>query len=246
MTSIFKDMTTQGLEESQDRLGGFAPIDTGIYEVTIKNLFAGKSASGANCLTLIAQLPGSDKEYKETIYFTNKKGENFFINKNDDKKKSPLPGFTTVNDICLIATGKELTDQETEEKVVNIYDPDSKKELPKSVPVLTECIGQKIALGIVRALENKEVKNAAGEYEPTAEERENNFIDKVFHPEMKVTVVEARQGKKTGEFWDAWLKRNKGQVRDRRSFKGDKSGAPPKAGAKGAVPTAPKKSLFGK
>lgn len=249
--SMFGNLKTDGLEEAQDRLGGFQPFDTDIYTGVIKAMYAGQSASGARCVSLIVDIGG--KEYKETIYITNKKGENFFLNKQDTSKKVPLPGFTTIDDICLMTSDKPLCEQDTEDKVVKVYDSEAQKELPKSVPMLVDCIGKSISLGIVRQLVNKNVKQG-DEYVPTAETREENFIDKVFHPELKITVVEAKGGITEGKFWDGWLDRNKGQTRDKRTIKdgaeAGNAGRPPRpAGAApqaGGDTAAPRKSLFGK
>lgn len=249
--SLFGNLKTDGLEESQDRLGGgFQPLDTDIYDVTIKAFYAGKSGGGAHNISIIGVLPDG-KEYRETVYITNKKGENFFLNKDDKTKKVPLPGFTIIDDICLIVTGKPLAEQDFEEKTLNLWDFDAKKELPKAVQCATEVHGGKVKLGIWKKLENKNAKNeATGEYEPTAETREVNNIDKVYHPEMLLTVAEARAGKDEPEFHGKWLDKNKGTVRDEREIKdgqgGTKSG-PPKAGGQapaGGEGTA-RKSLFG-
>ena len=240
--SLFNKLTSDGLEESQDRLGGFSPFDSDIYIGTIKVAYAGTSLGGATSVSVVVDADG--KEYRETFYVTNRKGENFFISQ--DKKKVPLPGFTVVDDICLIASGKPLANQETEEKVIKLYDFEQRAEVPKSVPVLTDLIGQKIALGILKQLENKNAKNAAGEYEATEETREVNVVDKVFHPEMKLTVAEARNGKEDPEFWDKWVEKNKGTVRDKTEKKaGGNAGAPPKPAAAGGT-AAPRQSLFGK
>ena len=242
--SLFGKLTNDGLEESQDRLGGFSPFDSDIYVGTIKAAYAGQSQGGATSVSIIVDMGG--KEYRETFYVTNKKGENFFIS--PEKKKVPLPGFTVVDDICLIASGKPLAEQDTEEKVINLYDFEAKREMPKSVPMLTGLLNQKIALGILKQLENKNVKQG-DEYVPSAETREINVVDKVFHPEVKLTVAEARNGQEEAKFWDAWSERNKGQVRDKRTIKdgvGGTAGAPPKAGAAAGGTAAPRKSLFGK
>lgn len=250
MSNIFGKLSTEGLEQSTDRLGGFAPVSSGIYIATIKALYAGQSAGGAMSVSLIADLEGADREYKETFYVTNKNGENYFVNKNDKTKKVPLPGFTVVDDICLIATGESLAQQTTEEKVINIYDFEAKKEQPKSVQMLMGAIGQKVALGIVKQIVNKQEKNSAGEYVPVADTREENVVEKVFHPEMKLTVAEARNGQTEAKFWDAWKDRNTDVVRDKRTIKDGQGGssAPPKPGQKPA-PGAPasqpaRKSLF--
>jgi len=245
---MFGNLTTDGLQESQDRLGGISVFNTDIYIGTVKALYAGKSSGGATSVTLIADLNG--KEYTETLYVTNKDGQNWFANKQDNTKKVPLPGFTVVDDICLIATGEPLAAQETEEKVIKIWDNEAKKEMPKSVPMIIAALGKPIALGIQKTLANKQTK-VGTDYVPNAETREENHIDKVYHPEMKLTVAEARAGQDVAQFWDAWLLKNKDQVRDKRTIKDGEAGnsgapskAPPKPGTPAGQPE--RKSLFGK
>ena len=245
---MFGNLTTDGLQESQDRLGGISVFSTDIYIGTVKALYAGKSSGGATSVTLIADLNG--KEYTETLYVTNKDGQNWFANKQDNTKKVPLPGFTVVDDICLIATGEPLATQETEEKVIKVWDSEAKKEMPKSVPMIIAALGKPIALGIQKTLANKQKKEGT-EYVPTAETREENHIDKIYHPELKLTVAEARAGQDVAQFWDAWLLKNKDQVRDKRTIKDGEAGnsgapskAPPKPGTPAGQPA--RKSLFGK
>lgn len=242
--SLFGNLKSDGLEESQDRLGGYKPLETDIYTGTIKAAYAGKSEGGALSVSLIAVFGST--EYRETYWVTNKKGENFFLNKDDKTKKVPLPGFQIVDDICLIASGKPLAEQSTEERTIKLYDHEAKKELPKGVDMLVDLIGQQISLGILKELHNKNEKQG-NEYVATAETREVNTTDKVFHPTERMTVAEARAGASEAKFWDGWVERNKGQVRDRREIKDGQSGAKkgvgpaPVAGATAA----PRKSLFG-
>src|SRR5690606_8884096 len=172
-----------------------------------------------------------------------KKGENFFVK---DGKKIPLPGLTIINDLCLIATGEPLSEQETEEKLINLYDFEATKEVPTSAPMITDLVGAEISLAIQKNLEDKKEKDAAGDYAPTGETRETNTISKVFHTETKMTVVEALEGAEEAKFWDAWLEKNKGKVFDRTQK--DAGGGKP-AGAR-PTPTRAKESgrpsLFGK
>ena len=114
--------------------------------------------------------------------------------------------------------------------------------------MITAAIGKVISLGIVKQTVNKNVKQG-DEYVPSAETRDENVIEKVFHPELKLTVAEARNGQEEAKFYDAWLERNKGQTRDKRKVKDGAGapGAPAKAApAAGASGQAPRKSLFGK
>lgn len=242
--SLFKSLQTTGLEESRDSLGGFSALESDIYAGKIKVAYAQPAASGALGIVMLFDFGG--KEYRETAYVTNKSGENFYLNKNDATKKVPLPGFTTVDDICLIVTGKPLCEQVTEEKVVNVYDKDAQKELPKSVQMLIDLVGQDVRVAIQKRLENKSTK-IDGEYVPTAETREVNSIEKVFHPELNLTVVEARSGQEVAKFHDAWLERNKGKTLDKTvAVKDTANRAAPKAGAApAAAASSGRPSLFG-
>lgn len=248
MSNPFGNLTNDGLEETEDRLGGgYQPLETDLYTGVIKAFYAGKSkSSDARNVSVLFQV--GDKEYRETIYVTNKNGENWFLNKDDKTKKVPLPGFTTIDDICLAATGQALADQAWEEKTIKLYDYDLKKEVPTVVMMAVDVIGKTVSLGIQKILENKGEKQADGSYEPGPETREINSIVKAFHTETKMTMAEARAGKEAGEFWDQWVEKNKGVVRDNRKIKDGQAGsvagkAAPKAGATGAT-TAPRKSLF--
>ena len=247
MNALFGSLTTDGLEEVSDRLGGYQPHDTDIYTGPIKAAYAGQSDGGARNVTIIVDIDG--REYRETLWITNKKGENFFLNKNDKTKKVPLPGFVVVDDICLVTTGKPLAEQLTEDKVVNIYDREAGREIPKTVPMLVDLLGQTVSLGIVRQIENKSEKSG-DEYVPTAETREVNFIDKVFHTETKMTVVEAKNGAEKATFHDSWLERNKGETRDKRTVKDGEGGTAGRPGANRAAPQpgakSERKSLFAK
>lgn len=249
MTNPFGNLNSAGLEENQDRIGGGYILESGVYDAKIKLAYAIESQNGAKGVSLVADVGG--KEYRETIYVTNRQGENFFLNKDDRSKKVALPGFVTIDDMCLCTTEKPLQEQTIEEKVVNVYDFDQKKEMPKSVPVLTDLIGQEVTLGVIRSTENKSVKDGNGVYQPVAETRDVNHIDKVFHTPTKLTMVEAKNGKTEGEFYTKWAEKNTNVTQDRRKIKDGQAGAPgrpnrPTAGAPSADAQPARTSLFGK
>lgn len=248
MSNIFGQLTDNGLEETQDRLGGFSRLESGAYLGKIKMAYAGQSASGARSVTLIfGHGEGAKDEYRETVYITNKAGENFYLD--NDKKKHPLAGFTIIDDLCQVMTGKPLAQQTTDEKVVNVYDSDAKKELPKSVPVLVELLGGDVTLGIIKQTVIKQVKQN-GVYVDTNETRDDNNIDKVFHFPSNLTVVEAKKGVQAATFYGAWVEKNTGVTRDRTKKAGNpgvkagRPGMPPIANA--ASGAAKGASLFGR
>lgn len=245
---MFADLKTDDVEESKDRLGGFSIFATNAYDTTIKLAYAGASASGAKFVSFVFDIGG--QEYKETIYVTTREGNPFYMGKGDDSnKKFPLPGFTTVDDICLLASGFALADQDTEEKVVKIYDFDAKEERPTTVPVLMGLVGKNIKLGIQCAKVFKQKKGDDGKYHDTAETREENEIDKIFHAETGRTVNEYRHEVPTAEFLPAWLKKNEGKTRDKTRGKAGASGpgaagSGRPGGAPGGAPGSAAKSLF--
>ena len=247
MSNPFANLSTNGLEKAEDRLGGgFQARDSGAYDMIVKLMYAGASPKGAQNVTL--HLEDAKGEYRETIYITNTEGENWFLNKDDKTKKVPLPGFTVVNDICLAATEAPLSEQVWEEKIVKIYDFDQKKEVPKGVMVCTSILGKPVTVGLLQTLKNKGVKQPDGSYVDGPEERTEVNISKVFHTESKYTMAEAMAQAPTAEFFAKWVEKNTGAVIDKRTVKNGAGGAavksgPPTAGGSGS--TEPKKSLFG-
>lgn len=240
---MFNNLTDAGLEKAEDRLGGgFSVRDTDIYTFKIKAAYAGKSAGGAMNVSLICE--DSQGEYRETIYITNRKGENFFVK---DGKKIPLPGFTIINDLCLIATNEPLSSQETEEKVIKLYDFEAKKEVPTAVPMIMSLVDAEVSFAIQKTIEDKNAKDDSGEYVPTGETREVNNIVKVFHTETKMTIVEAMNGAEEAKFWDAWVEKNQGKVYDK-STKDAKAqgGKPAPRPTQGGAKEGGRPSLFGK
>lgn len=249
MSNLFGDMTTEGLEQAEDRLGGFTLFETDAYDCVVKAFYAGKAndaASKSQSITLITEING--KEYRETFWITTKEGKNYFLNKQDNTKKVALPGYQTVDDICFATTGKPLSDLAFEDKVINVYNAEHKKEMPTNVKMGMAVLGQPVTLGIQKVLVNKQVQDPnTKQWSDTAESREENQIAKVFHTATKMTIVEAKAGK-TAEFYEAWVKKNKGQTNDRRKIKdGATTGqngrsGPPQGGNAGAKTTS---SLFG-
>lgn len=254
--SLFGTLKSDGLEESEDRLGAnFGAVDSGVYLATIKMAYAGESTAGAKNLSLILDLDGH--EYRETIYVTNRQGQNFYYAKDDltKKKKLPLPGYTQIDDLALLTAEKPLSELDFQEKQVKIYDKEAKKEIPQAVPVAVELLGKQVYVAILKNLEDKTVKvegTDPPEYVPNGETRETNNITKFFHAELRVTMVEARAGKEQGKFIDDWTEKNKDKVVNK--VKGVTGGAsagrpskgpstPPKAG-ESAAPVQ-RKSLFG-
>ena len=243
--SPFGNLGTDGLEEARDTLGGGGAIDSDSYTGVIKLAYAGASSGGARFLAVHVDVNG--REYRETLYVTNKQGQNYY---EKGGKRIPLPGFTVANDLALLSTGHPLSAQDVEEKIAQLYNFEERKEIPTKVQAVTSMMGKSITIGVLKSIVDKTKKNEqTGAYDPTGETREENNIDKVFHAETKKTVSEFTGGVANGEFHDKWVEKNKGQVRNKATGATGKSGLP--GGQGGAAPAAGggkpagSKSLFG-
>lgn len=250
MSSILSNLTTSediGGEE-KDSLGGRQLLESGIYKCKIDLAYAKKSDGGA--LGLFFWFKTEDgKEFRWNTYVTNKQGQNYYTK---DGEKFYLPGFNLANSIAMLTTGKEISAlEDPEDKVVNLYDNNTKAEIPTKVAALTELMGQEIYVGVVKQTVNKQVKDAAGVYQPTAETRDENDVDKFFCAKDgfdKLTSAEIR-AKRSGQeiqqpFFDGWLKKNQGKTINKvKEVTGSAVAGAPKAGAPAA--SKPTNSLFG-
>lgn len=239
---LFSNLKDDNLEESKDVLGGgFQPLKTDVYTGIIKAAYAGESDAGAMNVTFIVDV--GDRQYNETIYVTNRQKQNFYV-KND--KEFPLPGYTLVGDICMLTTEKPLSVQDTEDKVIELYNFDAGKKVPTTVPMLVDLLGQKIALGIQEIEENKRAKNEdTGKWEPTGETKVINKIDKPFHHELLVTLIEARAGEKGHKFHDAWIEKHQGKLIDKTTKVDNKGSTARSTKSSGSDGGGKKTSLFG-
>jgi hypothetical protein len=207
--SLFKNLTVSNdIEQDKDTLGTskFAPWESGAYPAVIDLAYVEESKGGAMGIKFVFKTQDG-KELDQTIYMTSgkEKGQlNYYVAKDGTKKY--LPGFTLVNDICLLTVGEEIKDLESETKVLSVYNYDAKKEVPTKKEVLTDLIGKDIILGVQKVIEDK--YNAPGEV------RTVNNISKVFHATDMRTTNEIRS-ESTAEFYPTWVEKNTGITIDK-------------------------------
>lgn len=242
MSKIFQDMSTEGNEESEDRVGGgFQPLSSDVYNGKITLAYAGESRNGARCVTLHIDIDG--QEHRETIYISNRNKETFF--KDKDGNQVTLPGFNMMDEICLFATEKHLNQQDAETKTIKLYNYDERKELPTEVPVLVDLIGAEMQFAIKRVIEDKRKQGQDGNYHPTGETFVKNEIKKAFHPETGRTIKEYTSGNKNPEFRDEWVKVHTGKDQDKSSGAAAGGGQSGSGKPNANEPTEPKQKLFG-
>ena len=187
-------------------------VDSGVYQGTIKNAFIGKSSGGATSVSLEVKLD-SGKTIFETIYVTNREGNNTY---EKEGVIGYLPGFLTVNQIALFATGKDLyeLEPELEERIVKQYDSKAGRQVDKPAMVIVPLLEQPILVAIKEVRENKTKAGDGTKRITLAEDRVYNMIDKVFHPSTLHTQAELEQGKEAA-YLEAWKKDNEGKLDDR-------------------------------
>ena len=209
--------TTSNVEADKDYLGGAGVMESGLYDFTIKMMYGTVAASGAKAVNVTLE-SDSGQTLRQTIYITNAKGANYYVK---DGKNYELPGFITINSLCMLAGNKKFSDIAFEDKVIPVYDYEQKKELPTKVPVAVEMIGKKITVGIIKQVVDKTKDSGQVDskgkkvYVPTGETREENEIDKIFRAEDGFTVAELRAKSEKAEFKDQWATKNTGVTRNK-------------------------------
>lgn len=187
-------------------------VDSGAYSGELGMIFLGQAASGAINVTLHVNLDNG-KKLTETVYITNRAGGNTY---EKDGKHYYLPGFQLINNLAVMTTGKGLFELEgdVETRSVKLWDKDAKAETLQDVKAIVPMIGKRVLLTVLEEEKEKQKKNdATGNYEGTGEFTLINTIVKCFDPETTQSSVEKAEGKDASAL-DAWLKTNKGKVKE--------------------------------
>ena len=202
------------IENESDSIGYSGALESNVYLATITLAYVMKSAGGATGLVINAKT-AADQEIRQTLWVTSgtaKGGKNYYER---DGKKNYLPGFLQAQALSLLTIGKDISDVETEVKVVNAYNSDTKSEIPTKVDMLVDLLGKEIYIGLLKQKVDRTAKNDAGVYVPTGETREENVIDKLFRASDKLTTSEIRAQSTSPVFFDTWTDKWEGITRDR-------------------------------
>ena len=223
-----------------DSLGG-SKVTSGLYKgATIKLAYATQADSGAKAVNLVLETDAK-QTIRRTEYICSgakKGGKNYY---EKDGERHFLPGYTVMNDLCLLTTGKPLAQSIVMQKTIPLYSFDEKKEVPTDAQVITSLTGKVVNVGVIVQTVDKKAKNPAyNEAQPagpnnqayiaTGETRDEVTISKFFHAADGRTVTECIAKAATGEFQTAWEEKWTGVVIDK--VKGKKAVA-------GAIPGMP-------
>lgn len=237
--SLFSNLERKSnVEKPKDVLGGgFQTLPSDVYDAVIAMAYVDKSKGGAQFIEFEFKLP-DNKTHKETVYVTSgdDKGNKFTYEKNG--KEFYLPGYILADEICAVTTEQLLSQQDSDNRLVEVYDFESKQKLQKEFPVLIDLIGKKLKIAISETKENKKEK-VGGKWVETSEVRMSNNISKAFSTDG-LTVNELMDGETDSAFMEKWLDKNKGNTVDKYKQVSNTGNSSMSAG------TAKPKSLFNK
>ena len=221
------------VEKERDSVGRGA-LASDVYKGVVELVYLDKSAGGA--ISVNIQFKTQDQVVNQTVYISNRKGKFTYAGKNGD---APLPGYSQMDAFFTALTGKNLAQQAKEDKVINLYDFEARKELPVKREVFIDALNLPIACGITLVKEEKTTKESNYK-EGTGEYYTKNEFNKWFDADTGLTAVEKQAGETSPKFLEAWKTKFVGETITRNAKNsGAVKGAPATAAA--AKPTT---SLF--
>lgn len=201
------------VEKATDSLGGVFLVDSGVYNFMIDVAYLSQSVGGATAINL--HLKDGNTLLRQTVYITSGTAKGSKTTYTDKKtgEERPLPGWSQINNFCTTILGKGLKElSQPEDKIIKLYNFDAKKEVDTKVEMLMDLVNQPVTLGILKIIENKNVKNDSGQYVPSGDTREINEIAKVFRAKDGLSLAEIEAGATEAVFKKQWADKNTGRV----------------------------------
>ena len=207
-----KNVETQSIEN----VGGSFAWESGVYDAVIKMAYINQSAKEAISFNIILEKnSGNFSELRESFWVRSGKAKGNKVTYTKDGKEYPLPGYSTANSLCVAVTGDRLPKcmDSAEKKIVKIWNPEQKKEMPTERPVITSLIGKTVKVAVHQVVEDKVAKGTNGQYEPTGQSRTVNNC-KFFGNTAGKTAEEITKNEEATMF-DKWATKNTGTVIDK-------------------------------
>lgn len=204
--------------ETDKEFSGSFILESGIYPAVIDKMYRTEAPSGTLGVVfkfIVTKPNGATQNFNQTIWVTNKKKENFYLDK--EGKAHTLAGYNLVASLIKNLTSSTIDTVKQEERVFPIYDFNLKKEVPTPVSTIPELLGKTVHLGIQKIRSNKQAKTDDGTYVDTSDEVFKNDIDKLFFtsPKGLATSAELATPDIIPIFHEKWSAMNTGKVKDR-------------------------------
>ena len=230
-----KDVETQSIE---GMCGGFA-WESGVYDTTIKMVYLNQSKTEAVSFNIILEKnSGNMAQLRENFWIKSGKAKGNKTYYVKDGKKYPLPGYQIAESMCKAITGDDLDTclQKVQKKTIKVWNPELKKEANAERPVVTSLLNKPVKVAVHQVIEDRQAKDASGNYVPTGASRTVNQCKFFGNAEGK-TAEEIASGDPAARF-DKWAQKNTGTVVDKSTGKKGNTSAADIMGDK------PKDSLF--
>ena len=179
-------------------------LGSAVYPAVIDVAYTTKSSKDTTGIVFHFKLENG-RDFKTTLWVMSATGEYKW---EKDGRSGYWPGFLLFDEISTIVTGKscDLLNP-PEDKIINIWNYQERKEKPTEAKVLTELQGGKINLAILAQKRDH--------WEDSSKWVEQNELDKVFTPEG-LSVNEKQSGATEGTIQTRWEDRFQFDVADRR------------------------------
>lgn len=209
------------VQKDQDRVRGQkqAPLPSSIQDMIIKHAYGAKAGSGALGIHMLLETADGSRQikYVEYVISGDKKGNKTYYEKKvgDEMQKFNLPGYTMMNDMAELVTGKPLLQLANEKRTIKLWSKDANGEVPTDVDMLIDLVGKPVRVCVLSIIEDKTKKNdQTGNYDPTGQTYATNTVDKFLHPQDRRTAGEMRNDIPS-DFAEKWEAKWNDQVDDR-------------------------------
>lgn len=222
MTNPFANLSTEGLAERKDVVGGFSLPESGIYHSIIKAMYLGQSSTSQARSVTIIFVPENGSEQSVTVWVTNRDG------KNHDKNNRMLPGYELIDDICIMVTGKGLNSQAMRTVELELMDWEDRQRKMMAKTIFADIVDKPIYFAVQKSIVDRNKKDGSGNYVATGETREEIQIQKAYHYPTKSTLREAQKKIPEHPHFTEWNEKHSGKTINR--AKGANAGAGVKTG----------------
>jgi hypothetical protein len=228
--NIFANSEGVKQEEIRDNVG-YQPKPTDMYEGKVQTAYVtSNEETGSSSLVVLFELTdekGQKFNHTESeCIFSGKTKGDYYIDKKTGEKRT-LIGKRKMDELCLLLLGKDLSTVAAtggvEPKTHKVMDWNLRKEVVKELPTVTALNDEPVIVALLSCRTNKEAGQGVNR-KATAEERLFNSADKYLDTDKK-TYPEKRDGEEA-TFFDKWVARNQGKVRDTYKAVGTQIGSP--------------------
>ena len=163
--------------------------DTGLYQALLKYAYFGTTKKGDPFVNLVIEINGITKTFPVYIMYSD---THTTTKKGPDGKIKSMPGYVQMNSLAYILTDKtfdQIMDNQ-EEKVVKVFNWNTRKEEPVNVMALTDLCNKKICVGIKKMLKHKTAL-VNGQYLPTTDTFHTNEIDRFYTEDGRLAKEKA-------------------------------------------------------